>query len=79
MCTNELETVAKVQTPDTYTLVTGPGCYDNRIRRHVQAGDWQTVTIQIEEELATNQQQTIFITETATGIFTATTSKLNLE
>ena len=40
VCTNELETVAKVEAPDTYTLVIRPGRYDNRIRRHVQARDW---------------------------------------
>ena len=32
VCTNKLETVAEVEAPDTYALVTGPGRYDDRIR-----------------------------------------------
>jgi len=32
VCTDELETVAEVKSPDTYTLIIGPGRYDDRIR-----------------------------------------------
>jgi len=51
MCTDELQTVAEVQTPDTNTLIIGPGCYEDHIRWHVQARDWETVTIEIQIKL----------------------------
>jgi len=51
MRTDELETVAEVQTPDTNTLVIGASRYDDRICWHVEARDWQAVTIEIQIEL----------------------------
>jgi len=73
VCTDELEAVAEVEAPDANTLVSGPGRYDNHICWHVEARHRQTVTVQVQEELAQDKQtnhprycqQTILTTQTS--------------